>query len=778
MEMDINRYKLMIVFLSMIIICFCLLPLSVNAASRGITVKAKTSSGMTKEIRLYSGYYALIVGCGDYQSGWPKLPNPVKDAREVATTLKNMGWKIDVLENPEGRFFQRKLNQLIVGPGRDKNKGILLWFSGHGYTLKEADGLSLGYLVPIDAPDPEKDEIGFMEKAVSMRYIETIAKRIQAKHVLMVFDSCFSGAIFQMVRAKPSAYIQEKVAEPVRQFITAGNETEQVPDRSVFKDVFIQGIHKGFADRNYDGYVTGEELGAYLQEKVINYSRKAQHPQFGKINNPKLDKGDFVFLVASSSAVIENPPPKPSKAHLYVDTKPKDVRVRILNIGPKFYQGIELDAGKYHVEVSAKGYETQKMWVLLTAGQDRTLNFHLKPIVTDQTIVSQDQKVVNSLSMEFVYLPPGTFMMGSPSNELGRENDEKQHRVTLTKGFYIQTSEVTQGQWKAVMGNNPSWFNTCGDNCPVEDISWNDVQNFIRKLNLREGGNCYRLPTEAEWEYAARAGSPTAFANGGITKTGCAHDTNLDAMGWYCGNSKDKTHSVAQKKANAWGLYDMHGNVWEWCQDWYGNYTSGAVTNPTGASSGSYRVSRGGCYSFSFDARSCRSAKRGRSRPSNRLDFVGFRLVKDHSIETEKQHSSLNYSVTEPKVIARDGNFIAYANGVVYDKKTGLEWYAGPDIDTNWNQAKALLRSHAKLNIAGGGWRMPTRKELKTLYRRGTRARNMTHLLKSNGLWVWSGEIKDSSSAWGFGFSVGYEYWENRNASSGARGFAVRSRKK
>jgi len=300
----------------MITIFSLILTLSIHAASRGIRVKAKTSSGMTKEIRLYSGYYALIVGCGNYRSGWPMLPNPVKDAREVAATLKNMGWKVDVLENPEGRLFRRKLNQLIVGPGRDKNKGILLWFSGHGYTLKEADGLSLGYLVPIDAPDPDKDEIGFMEKAISMRYIETVAKRIQSKHVLMAFDSCFSGAIFQMVRAKPSAYIQEKVAEPVRQFITAGNEYEQVPDRSVFKDVFIQGIYKGYADRNNDRYVTGEELGSYLQEKVVNYSRKAQHPQFGKINNPKLDKGDFVFHLASSGVVIEKPVSTSSKAPL------------------------------------------------------------------------------------------------------------------------------------------------------------------------------------------------------------------------------------------------------------------------------------------------------------------------------------------------------------------------------------------------------------------------------------------------------------------------------
>ena len=544
----------------------------------------------------------------------PKLPNPVKDAREVATTLKKMGWKVDVLENPEGKLFRRKLHQLIVGPGRDKDKAILLWFSGHGYTFKEADGLSLGYLVPIDAPDPEKDEIGFMEKAVSMRYIETVAKRIQAKHVLMAFDSCFSGAIFQMVRARPSAYIQEKVAEPVRQLITAGNETEQVPDRSVFKDVFIQGIHKGYADRNNDGYVTGEELGSYLQEKVVNYSRKAQHPQFGKINNPKLDKGDFIFHLASSGLVIEKTSPSPSKSYLsvesnvsgarvlidgryvgtttlsdvkvkagehrirvekdgyesytkrigfekgrsrdlyvildreeplkgrlYVDRQPEAATIKILNIGPAFYQGIELDEGRYQVEIAADGYETQKMWVSLSAGQDKTLDIHLKPLS------DKGRKISNSLGMEFVYIEPGTFMMGSPSNEPRRDNDERQHRVTLTKGFYMQTTEVTQGQWKAVMWNNPSYFKNCGDDCPVEQVSWNNVQQFINKLNQREGSDICRLPTEAEWEYSCRSGTDTPFSFGQCLSTDQAnYNGNYPLPGCSKGKYRETTISVAR----------------------------------------------------------------------------------------------------------------------------------------------------------------------------------------------------------------------------------------
>ena len=238
----------------------------------------------------------------------------------------------------------------------------------------------------------------------------------------------------------------------------------------------------------------------------------------------------------------------------------------------------------------------------------------------------KSKKITNSLGMEFVSIKPGTFMMGSPSSEPERRKNERQHKVTLTKGFYMQTTEVTQGQWKAVMGKNPSKFKNCGDDCPVEKVSWNDAQGFIRRLNQKEGSDKYRLPTEAEWEYAARAGSKTAFANGGISELKCGYDSNLDAVGWYCGNSNKRTHPVAQKQPNSWGLYDMHGNVYEWCQDWYGEYYPvSSVIDPTGPSSASLRVYRGG--GWRKNARYCRAASRSRYKPGTRNGSVGFRLV-------------------------------------------------------------------------------------------------------------------------------------------------------
>ena len=230
----------------------------------------------------------------------------------------------------------------------------------------------------------------------------------------------------------------------------------------------------------------------------------------------------------------------------------------------------------------------------------------------------------NSLGMTFILLPAGTFTMGSPSNEPGRNSDEgPQHQVTLTQPFYMQTTEVTQAQWETEMGSNPSYFSGC-PTCPVEQVSWEDVQVFLRYMNAR-GEGTYDLPTEAQWEYAARAGSTTAFYNGGITETGSEYDPNLDAIGWYTYNSGSETHPVGQKVPNSWGLYDMSGNVYELCRDWFSRYDSSPSTDPTGPSTGTSRVRRGG--SWSYNAERSRSANRSSSSPGNRYSGIGFRLV-------------------------------------------------------------------------------------------------------------------------------------------------------
>jgi formylglycine-generating enzyme required for sulfatase activity len=244
----------------------------------------------------------------------------------------------------------------------------------------------------------------------------------------------------------------------------------------------------------------------------------------------------------------------------------------------------------------------------------------------------------NDFGMTFNLIPAGTFMMGSPETELNRHDDEIHHQVTLTQDYYMQTTEVTQGQWRAVMGQNPSHFQNCGDNCPVESVSWNDIQEFLRRLNAQiEDEYEYRLPTEAQWEYAARAGSDSAFCEGDITEPS-GNDPILNTLGWYDENS-DAGYSgcserdgrcigpqpVGGKSANDWGLFDMHGNVGEWCSDWYSDYPSDSVTDPLGPTSGDGRVLRSACwYSVAVD---CRSAIRFWEDPGYRNSDGGFRLA-------------------------------------------------------------------------------------------------------------------------------------------------------
>jgi formylglycine-generating enzyme required for sulfatase activity len=296
-------------------------------------------------------------------------------------------------------------------------------------------------------------------------------------------------------------------------------------------------------------------------------------------------------------------------------------------------------------------HQSRKFWFWLTVGSVVVL---AALVLSLALVSSQAQRVKGTLAppagphkagdvwvadlggrtgMEMVWCPPGKFLMGSPVSEPDRFPEETQHEVTLTQGFWIGKYEVTQAQWSAVMGTNPSYFPqkevvrwkvwkwqipvwrqdflASRRQLPVEQVSWDDCQEFCKKA-----GQGFSLPTEAEWEYACRAGAPGPFAGTGV----------LNEMGWYDGNSGSKTHPVGRKNPNAWGLCDMHGNVCEWCQDWYGeDYPAGAVIDPTGPVAGGDRAFRGGRWRSS--SRGCRSAGRRGSGPDGRNLSLGFRVV-------------------------------------------------------------------------------------------------------------------------------------------------------
>ena len=332
--------------------------------------------------------------------------------------------------------------------------------------------------------------------------------------------------------------------------------------------------------------IEAKKEGYRSQQRTINLSQQQ-----------KLDVA-FAELAAIQGNLSVNY--KPFGADVYIDGKK-------VGQSPRVFNGILV--GSHKVEIKKDGYGTDSKTVSILEGQTASLSGEL----TTGTITIP---VKDGISIDMVRVEAGTFTMGATAEMKNPWNEEKPtHQVTLTNDYYMGKYEVTQALWKAVMGSNPSNFK--GDNLPVEKVIWNDCQEFISKLN-RITGKTFRLPTEAEWEYAARGGNKSR----GYQYSG---SNNLSDVAWYEDNSGNKTHAVGTKQPNELGIYDMTGNVLEWCQDRYGKYSSSSQVNPTGANSGSDRVYRGG--SWIGNAWFCRSSYRYGSSPDNRSYALGLRLV-------------------------------------------------------------------------------------------------------------------------------------------------------
>ena len=337
-----------------------------------------------------------------------------------------------------------------------------------------------------------------------------------------------------------------------------------------------------------------------------------------------------VTLAAKEKKTITIPVLTARTGNLDVNYKPINCEVFLdgtrLGTSPDMFKNIIM--GKHNIKISKAGYTTKEVTIDISEGQTATLTGSLEKVVaqnypnqggSNASLVSNSSNktfTVKGVTFTMVAVEGGTFMMGATSEQVSdADSDEKPvHQVTLSS-YYIGQTEVTQALWEAVMGNNPSISE--GDNKPVEEVSWDDCQTFVSKLNQLTGKR-FRLPTEAEWEYACRGGKKSR----GYKYSG---SNTIDDVAWYGGNSSNETHTVATKSPNELGIYDMSGNVYEWCQDWKGSYSSAAQTNPTGASSGSYRVYRGG--SWIYYAKYCRSSFRNCITPDSRSGNLGLRLA-------------------------------------------------------------------------------------------------------------------------------------------------------
>lgn len=590
-----------------------------------------------RKLDLYQSCHALVIGVEGYHH-WPQRPGTITETRDISWELKRLGFSVVLLIDPTAEELHEALEQFQQNSGISAERGVVFYYSGHSWTQISSTGEKTGWIIPKDAPLPEKNQQEFKKTAVSSKRIASMADQIQARHLLFLLDAPFAADEF-LVEPILLKTVGETNLLPARQFIAAGNNIHLVSKKSEFNRFLLQGL-KGEADLIDDDLVSACELSHYLSYRVSNLSPK-RHPQSGRIASTTPAGGDFVFQLNRQPLNI---------ARLFVEVQPHNAKIQILNIAPKFEQGMELKPGDYHLHLSAFGYETVEKQIHLAQGESRTV-----PIA-----LSKEKKMLtNSLGMRFVRIPPGSFIMGSRADEKGRSSDEIPHRVNLNQRYYIQRTEVTVGQFKQfiqstgyeteaqkgkgcwIAGEANRWVQRPGtswekpgaaadetDDGPVGCVSWNDAVHFARWLSEKEK-QTYRLPTEAEWEYAIRARTTTPFSAGSCLSTDEANYAELDTHYQLCATvfhqSRRKPTTVGSLAPNPWDLYNMHGNVSEWCLDWYGPYPTGQVTNPKGPDAGMERVIRGG--HWQAKASECRSSRRHRIPPGIASDVVGFRLV-------------------------------------------------------------------------------------------------------------------------------------------------------
>jgi len=639
---------------TVIFIILVIIPAIAYSSNRGLaTVSIKDKAG--NQVGLYKESHALVIGVSQYTAGWPSLPGVKKDVKLVKAALEKQGFHVVTVMDPDLDEMRIAFNDFIFKYGDEKDNRLLFYFAGHGHTLTLRSGAEMGYIVPHDAPNPEHDKRGFRSKAMDMEMIEVFAKRIESKHALFLFDSCFSGSIFALERAHPKN-ITYKTNRPVRQFITAGSADETVPDESIFRQQFIEAL-EGEGDTDGDGYMTGTELGEFLQKNVVNYSQGSQHPQYGKISNPYLDKGDFVFPLQTArlATPTPSPAPRPTPVPSFVPEPAPVILQGHLQVNVNTQVNVQIDGeqkgtaspgsplslrnlstGTVMVRLEAEGYQPMEKSVTIQRGQWTQEVFELQRERVARIEPPPEPKPVKPATPEgMVEIPGGEFMAGlepykgfeecqkyyNKCKRVWSSDEGPVHTVSL-RTFFMDKYEVTQGEFDRVMGKNPSKFK--GSNKPVEQVNWYEAKQYCERVGKR-------LPTEAEWEKAAKGGGDTLYPWGnqfdGRKANFCDRNCKFDHKRSEFDDGYATTAPVGSYPANGYGLYDMAGNVTEWVNDWYdkGAYRTASRNNPMGPSSGKYKVLRGG--SWYYPPYYTRTAYRIRYDPTLRTYIYGFRCA-------------------------------------------------------------------------------------------------------------------------------------------------------
>jgi formylglycine-generating enzyme required for sulfatase activity len=600
---------------------------------------------------------ALVIGNSNYQAS--PLKNPVNDAKDIAAKLEILGFDVVLRTDADKRsmvdginLFARKLARSEVG---------IFYFAGHGIQIN-----NINYLIPVNSKVESASDVEF--EGINAGRILGKMKEAGNRLNIVVLDACRNNPFARSFRsaskglakmdAPPGSIIAYATSPGFlaedgigRNGVYTGELLKNLENPGLaVQEVFNQtglGVMKQTNDKQVP-WVSSTPVPKYFLARGITtvttpIAKGSSKGKLSIISDPggadifidqgfkgkapldidSIDPGTYrvkarlkgydaiekkVKVNSNRKAVVtfyfewEK-----TKGRLYVTTQPADCTIKILDITPKYVDGIKLDAGQYRIQVSKTDYITRIEPIRVSGGEGVDLYVELKK---DSARTGQNWKDPVT-GMEVVWVPEGCYQMGSSSGD----PDEKPVHEVCVEGFWMGKYEVTQGQWKKIMSSNPSKFRS-GDDYPVETISWNDAQQYISKLK-QQSGNSFSLPTEAQWEYAARSGGRDQIYAGG---------NDVDSVAWYYSNSGSNTHRVGTKDPNGLGIYDMSGNVWEWCEDVYDKnaYSRHVRNNPVITSGGNSRVSRGG--SWINNPRIVRAANRHGDSAVLRSSLMGFRL--------------------------------------------------------------------------------------------------------------------------------------------------------
>lgn len=608
---------------------------------------------------------ALVIGNSNYQAS--PLKNPVNDAKDIAAKLKILGFDVVLCTDVDKRsmvdginLFAKKLARSEVG---------IFYFAGHGIQINNNN-----YLIPVNSKVESESDVEF--EGINAGRILGKMKEAGNRLNIVVLDACRNNPFARSFRSSSKGLA--KMDAPPGSIIAYATSPGSLAEDGTGRN----GVYTGELLKNLENPVlavqevfnqTGLDVMKQTNDKQVPWVSSTPVPKYflaqgtttiitpattdsskGKLSIVSDPEGADIFVdqgfkgkspldinsidpgtyrvvaklagydaidkkvkVNSNRKAVVNFyfEKKETKGRLYVTTQPADCTISILDIIPKYVDGIELDAGQYRIQVSKTDYTTRIESIRVSVGEgiDLYVELEKQAVLSEATdAVSPGQNWTDPVTgMEFVWVPEGCFQMGSSSGEA----DEKPVHEVCVDGFWIGKYEVTQAQWQKIIGSNPSKFKS-GEDFPVEQVSWNDAKNFISKLK-QQSGNTFSLPTEAQWEYEARSGGrEEKYADG----------NDVDKFAWYRSNNGSKTHKVGTKAPNGLGIYDMSGNVWEWCEDVYDKnaYSKHERNNPLVTSGSISRVRRGG--SWDVDPRFVRAANRGRSSADHRRSRLGFRL--------------------------------------------------------------------------------------------------------------------------------------------------------